>query len=702
MNFDSANNRKIGNIILDNYNSIYLLNISTGILEPYFFNSDVAKTMIDIIGDGIDYTTIFNLFRDRFVLKEERDTFTMKTDLKYVLRELDNFGRFYYIFGRKNTIGVPEYIEMYVVRFGDKDHAVVCFRTVSEDVNQIKTEILNSDSVTGELGAASGRRTVLIIEDDPINMSILKDILNDYFNVLCASNGKEGLEILRKNYRQMSAVLLDIYMPVMNGYEFLEAVNNDSILAQIPVIVTTGNDRPEEEQKCLDLGAVDFILKPYVAGVVLARLKNIIRLRESKATISAMEFDSLTGLYTRQAFFHHTEAIFKSNPDDEYDLIAIDLENYKLTNSQYGERRSDEFLCYFGERINVLFPNGMTGRFGGDLFIVLVKSSDNISGELIDAGIRNVLKRAPIPHQIAKIGIYRKIDKSMPVVASCDHIFLAIKRIKGLYKENIIYYTEEMKEKLIEEQYIQECMDEALEKEQFQVYYQPKHDCVTGKVIGAEALIRWNHPEYGFMSPGQFIPLFERNGFITKIDSYVIRKVCEDLREWKEKRLKAVPVSINASRRDFFEKGWIDEQLEIIKSKSIEPGLLHIEVTESLYVENAEVIIEQVKKIQSFGHLIEMDDFGSGYSSLGMLAEFPLDVVKLDISFVRRIDINEVVIEAIINLAHKMGFEVVAEGVETEKQYEILKRLGCDCIQGFYFSKPLNRDDFEKYALVNN
>ena len=237
---------------------------------------------------------------------------------------------------------------------------------------------------------------------------------------------------------------------------------------------------------------------------------------------------------------------------------------------------------------------------------------------------------------------------------------------------------------------------------QFQVYYQPKHDCVTGKVIGAEALIRWNHPEYGFMSPGQFIPLFERNGFITKIDSYVIRKVCEDLREWKEKRLKAVPVSINASRRDFFEKGWIDEQLEIIKSKSIEPGLLHIEVTESLYVENAEVIIEQVKKIQSFGHLIEMDDFGSGYSSLGMLAEFPLDVVKLDISFVRRIDINEVVIEAIINLAHKMGFEVVAEGVETEKQYEILKRLGCDCIQGFYFSKPLNRDDFEKYALVNN
>ena len=242
-------------------------------------------------------------------------------------------------------------------------------------------------------------------------------------------------------------------------------------------------------------------------------------------------------------------------------------------------------------------------------------------------------------------------------------------------------------------------MDEALEKEQFQVYYQPKHDCETEKVTGAEALIRWNHPKYGFMSPGQFIPLFERNGFITKIDSYVIKKVCGDMKEWIDKGITPVPVSINVSRRDFFEKGWIAEQLELINSKELNPELLHIEVTESLYVENADIIIEQVKKIQSFGHPIEMDDFGSGYSSLGMLADFPLDVVKLDISFVKRIEINEIVIEAIISLAHKMGFKVVAEGVETEKQYKILKGLGCDYIQGFYFSKPLNKEDFEKYTL---
>ena len=696
---NSRYNTEIGSIILDNYNSIYLLDIKNELMEPYFFNSDVAKAMIDVVREGVPYETAFNDFRDRFVLQEERKLFTEKTKVKNVVKELEKSGQFYYVFRRRNTQGIPEYVEMYVTYMGNSSYAIVCFRTVSEDVNQIKMDILNYDTPEEDLCGTLGKRTVLIIEDDLINMNILKDILSEHYNVLCAKNGRDGLQMLREQYRRLSAILLDIYMPVMNGYEFLEAVNNDRMLAQIPVIVTTGNDHPEEEQKCLTLGAVDFIGKPYISGVVLARIKNIIKLRESKATLSAMEYDSLTGLYTRQAFFHHAERILKSNPENDYDLIAIDLENYKLTNSQYGERKSDEFLSYFGEQVNALFPNGMTGRFGGDLFIVMIKSEDELESEQIDAAIRTVLRKAPIPHQVAKIGIYRKVDKSMPVVASCDHIFLMIKRIKGIYKENVIYYTDEMKEKLIEEQYIQECMDEALEKEQFQVYYQPKHDCETEKVTGAEALIRWNHPKYGFMSPGQFIPLFERNGFITKIDSYVIKKVCGDMKEWIDKGITPVPVSINVSRRDFFEKGWIAEQLELINSKELNPELLHIEVTESLYVENADIIIEQVKKIQSFGHPIEMDDFGSGYSSLGMLADFPLDVVKLDISFVKRIEINEIVIEAIISLAHKMGFKVVAEGVETEKQYKILKGLGCDYIQGFYFSKPLNKEDFEKYTL---
>lgn len=694
--------KEIRNRILDGYNSIYLFDIKAEIIEPYLFNSDVAKTMIDVVGEGKDYETVLKDFRDRFVLQEERKMFTEKTKVSNIVFELERYGHFYYIFRRINTFGIPEYVEMYITNIGDVDHAIICFRTVSDNVNQIKLNIYSNDIPEEDLNSTLGKRSVLIIEDDIINMDILKEILAEQYNVLCARNGREGLQKLRKHYRKLSAILLDIYMPIMNGYEFLEAVNNDKMLAQIPVLVTTSNDYPDEEQKCLMLGAVDFIGKPYRPELVLARVNNVIKLRESTATLSAMEYDALTGLYTRQAFIHHAEKILGANPEKNYDLIAIDLENYKLTNSQYGERRSDEFLSYFGEQIRALFSRGMTGRFGGDLFIVLVKSEDEIEGEQIDAAIKRTLRKAPIPHQIAKIGIYKKIDKDMPVVASCDHVFLAIKRIKGMYKENVIYYTDEMKEKLIEEQYIQECMDKALEKEQFQVYYQPKHDCITGKVIGAEALVRWIHPEYGFMSPGQFIPLFERNGFITKLDSYVIKKVCENIKEWMDKGNTAIPISINASRRDFFEKGWLDEQLDVINSNSITPGLLHVEVTESLYVENAEAIIDQVKKIQGFGHLIEMDDFGSGYSSLGMLADFPLDVVKLDISFVKRIEVNEIVIEAIINLAHKMGFKVVAEGVETEKQYRILKGLGCDYIQGYYFSKPLNKEDFEKYLFEHH
>lgn len=691
--------KEISNRILDGYNSIYLLDLKAESMTPHIYNSDVAKQMLDKIGVNKHYQILIDEFKGEYVLPEERKFFSEKTKLSNVIFELERFGHFFYIFRRYNTLGIPEYVEMYITNIGDTEHAIVCFRTVSDDVNQIQLSLYNSNIPAEDLEDSLGKRTILIVEDNDVNLDVLKGIIKDHYNIITAHNGREGVQKLRKHYRRLSAILLDIYMPIMNGYDFLEIVSNDKMLAQIPIIVTTSNDEPDEEQKCLNLGAVDFIGKPFQPGLVLARIKNVIRLRESAATLSAMEYDSLTGLYTRQAFIHHAEKILHTNPDNEYNLIAIDLENYKLTNSQYGERRSDEFLSYFGEQVRMIFPSGMTGRFGGDLFIVLTKYADGITGEQINSSIKKILRKAPIPHQIAKIGIYEKIDKEMSVVASCDHVFLSIKRIKGAYKENVIYYTDEMREKLIEEQYIQECMDEALEKEQFQVYYQPKHDCVTEKVIGAEALVRWTHPKYGFMSPGQFIPLFERNGFITKLDSYVIRKVCEDMKEWIDAGNTPIPISVNASRRDFFEKGWLDEQLLTINANGITPGLLHMEVTESLYVENADTIIEQVKKIQGFGHMIEMDDFGSGYSSLGMLADFPLDVVKLDISFVRRIEINEVVIEAIINLAHKMGFKVVAEGVETEKQYKILKGLGCDYIQGYYFSKPLCKADFEKYLL---
>ncbi len=247
------------------------------------------------------------------------------------------------------------------------------------------------------------------------------------------------------------------------------------------------------------------------------------------------------------------------------------------------------------------------------------------------------------------------------------------------------------------EQRIIETMERALEECQFQIFYQPKHETVTGNIAGAEALVRWNHPEYGFMGPGQFIPLFERNGFITKLDCFVLEQVCKDIQRWKQDGLPLVPISVNVSRRDFIESGCIDKQYQIVEKYNIDHSLLHMEVTESLYSENTDLIISQVKRTQEMGFVIEMDDFGAGYSSLGSLSTFPLNVLKLDISFVRNIVKNEIVIENIIKMAHRMGLLVIAEGAETVEQFKILRTLGCDYIQGYYFSKPLPVKEFEAY-----
>ena len=278
---------------------------------------------------------------------------------------------------------------------------------------------------------------------------------------------------------------------------------------------------------------------------------------------------------------------------------------------------------------------------------------------------------------------------------------MAIGKIKGVYGKNFAVYEESLQQQLLNDQKILENMERALLEDQFKVFYQPKHESVTGRIAGAEALVRWNHPVYGFMAPSQFIPLFEKSGFISKLDSFIIKKVCNDIKRWQENGIPVVPISINVSRRDYFENGWLFEQLKTIDDNNIDHALLHMEVTESLYAENTEFIINQVKRAQDFGFLIEMDDFGAGYSSLGMLSTFPLNIIKLDISFVQNLETNQIVIENIIKMAHSMGLITVAEGVENEEQFKILQSFGCDMIQGFYFSRPLSIDEYEKYLRKN-
>lgn len=533
---------------------------------------------------------------------------------------------------------------------------------------------------------------ILIVENNEENKSDLIQIISPFYEVV-TTTPEQAFLFIKENLQNVATAIIEI----REAAAIVEQLRGFIPTEKFPVLISTDIDNSELENQLLDLDVTDFLKKPYDSRRVLNRLKTAIRLSHANKAIDELERDELTGLFTRKAFLLKVEEFISHNREKNFCIIAFDFDNFKSSNSLYGVEKCNEFLAYSAREMMKAMPAGIAGRYGGDQFILFYEYNEQVNTERLTHIVKLILDKAPIPHQIVKMGVYAPIDCELPLVICCDRAFLSISRIKGKYGKDLAFFEDELQNQLLNEQRIIETMERALEESQFQVFYQPKHETVSGHIAGAEALVRWNHPEYGFMSPASFIPLFERNGFITKLDAFVLEQVCKDIKRWEQNGLPLVPISVNVSRRDFLETGCIENQFKIIDEYKVDHSLLHMEVTESLYSENTDLIISQVKKTQNMGFSIEMDDFGSGYSSLGSLATFPLNILKLDISFVRNIIKNEIVIENIIKMAHRMGLLTIAEGAETIEQYKILKTLGCDYIQGFYFSKPLSCHDFEAY-----
>lgn len=535
---------------------------------------------------------------------------------------------------------------------------------------------------------------ILIVDSNPENIAQLTEILSPVYTIITASP-ENAFDLIAKKEEDIATAVLYI----KDAFPIVKQLRSYIPTEKFPVLINTDIDNSELENQLLEIEVTDFLKKPYDKRRVLQRLKTAIKISQANKAIDELERDELTGLLTRKAFLLKVEQFISHNQDKNFCIIAFDFDNFKSSNSLYGVEKCNEFLAYSAKEMMKVMPEGISGRYGGDQYILFYEYSEKVDIERLNRIVKMILDKAPIPHQIVKMGVYAPIDCELPLVICCDRAFLSISGIKGKYGKDVAFFEENLQNQLLNEQRIIETMERALEESQFQVFYQPKHETITGHIAGAEALVRWNHPEYGFMAPASFIPLFERNGFITKLDAFVLEQVCKDIKRWEQDGLPLVPISVNVSRRDFMELGCIENQYRIIDEYKVDHSLLHMEVTESLYSENTAVIISQVKKTQDMGFAIEMDDFGSGYSSLGSLSTFPLNILKLDISFVRNIIKNEIVIENIIKMAHRMGLLTIAEGAETLEQYKILKTLGCDYIQGYYFSKPLSCRDFEAYLM---
>lgn len=540
------------------------------------------------------------------------------------------------------------------------------------------------------------KKRVLVVEDNELNRELLSQILSREYQVLDAENGQAALDILREHKGNVSLIFLDVIMPVMDGYAFLDHLRADSSLALIPVVVTTQSNSEEDEVNALSHGATDFVPKPYRPKIILHRAANLIELRENAAMVNQFMYDRLTGVYSREYFYQKVRERLAESPGVPYAIVGSNVENFKVYNDIFGTRAGDQVLRRIAENGRTMVgEDGLCARYGADRFLYLLRQ-DQVSDWLRQNGTPG--KIANVKNIVLKWGVYKITDRTVPVEKMCDRAFLVADSIKGHYNQWAAVYDDVLRDKLLREQAITESMEAALTEGQFAVYLQPKYWLQDDTLAGAEALARWIHPELGFLAPAEFIPLFEKNGFITRLDRFVWEQTCKLLRAWREKGYPALPVSVNVSRADVYQEDLPETLSDLVKQYGIEPGQLHLELTESAYTENPGQIITMVDELRRRGFVIEMDDFGSGYSSLNMLSQARFDILKLDMQFIQTETAKPgemSLMRFVVKLAKWMNLSTVAEGVETRAQAERLREVGCDYAQGYFFSRPLPVEKFE-------
>lgn len=546
------------------------------------------------------------------------------------------------------------------------------------------------------------RRKVLVIEDNFLNREMLTELLSEEYDVYQASNGEEGLSIAKSHADTLALILLDVMMPVMDGYTFLSKIKEDERLDMIPVIVMTQSGGTEEQIMALSHGATDFVPKPYNAQIILHRMANLIKLRETSAVVNQFKFDALTGLYSKEFFYTSVKERLQEDPDGEYCIVCSNIENFKLVNDIFGIREGDRLLQETAQLMqNMVGDEGFCGRLSADRFLCFQKKGmeqyDRQHFGKLDLSLSSLMKSI-----IMRWGIYEITDRSVSVEQMCDRAMLAADSIRGKYSRYFAVYDDKLRAALLREKMITDSMEKALAEKQFTVYLQPKYGLQKETIVGAEALVRWFHPEFGLISPGEFIPIFEKNGFIQKLDMYIWRMTCSLISKWKQEGLSVLPVSVNVSRADLFMDDPVSVFVNLVREFQIRPSDLHLEITESAYADNTEIIVSTVRQLREKGFIIELDDFGSGYSSLNTLSAMPVDILKLDLKFVHgEIEKPEEnsILNDVITMAHRMHLRVVAEGVETANQAERLRMIGCDYVQGYYFSAPLPIRDYESLLL---
>lgn len=690
-------------LIRNIYHTIVHINLSTREKRCIQTNRELVRKNFEML-ESFEAWTEFCI-KEGLVYAEDVEAFRQFMDTDSISQALTQGKEYMSLAFRRVFYGNYRW-EMLEIMAGqdyrdDNQVIILCIRDIDEERQR---ELDKEAKLSAQERQLVSEKTVLVVDDAEIQRNTLCFFLEQGYRTVEAENGLVAYNYLKDNVTEISLVLLDLNMPVMDGYQFLEKIQQDEIMKSIPVLVLTGDNDPEEEAGCLQAGAVDFVAKPFNPKVLLSRIERAIALHETTVMLNALRMDDLTNCYAKDYFLHMAEQLLVKYPQEEFDLVCTQIMNFGSITEQYGSKQAGEILRYVAHQHEAEAEDcSVYGRLTEDTFVRLLPHANNVYERLISmtesrTGVYHDIHPG-IPPFAQKYSVYEKVDRELPVRAMCERAMMALRLIRNNYACEVTKYDDALRTDVLKVQRVLDNMESAIEDKQFQVWYQPKHDILTGKLVGAEALVRWIHPRHGFMSPGEFIPIFEENGFVAKVDYYVWEEACAAMKRWREKGLATVPVSVNISRTDFLFFGDQDILIPLLKQYGLQPSDLHLEVTESAYMDHPEVVINQVNSLHQRGFAIELDDFGTGYSSLSMFSHMDIDVVKLDMSFIRqkRSEQNDKMLQHIIDMCKSMGLQVLSEGVETEEQRQRLLGMGCDFVQGYYYSKPLPEAEFEAY-----
>ncbi|WAH60377.1 EAL domain-containing protein [Pseudomonas silvicola] len=545
---------------------------------------------------------------------------------------------------------------------------------------------------------------ILLVDDQVSDLRVLGQALEGIGDVYIATDGTTALQLARK-YRP-EVILLDIEMPLMDGYLVCEQIKADPKLAHAAVIFVTSHQQTENELRGLKLGGADFLHKPINLPVARARVEA--NIKHGRSVRQLAYYDSLTNLPNRTLLVDRVSQALDNarQRPGRIGLLSLDLDNFKPLNDSEGHAVGDALLQEVARRLMGCCAAADTAaRAGGQRFMMLALSCQTIdelgqcAQRLLDAITAPIMVANTRYDLIGNVGISVFPDDSQDAETLHEHAGAALYQARQAGRGEYRFFNASINDSVRARHQMERDLRDALDTGRLEVFYQAKVDAALRCVVGVEALVRWPQPDGSMITPDRFIPLAEASGLIVPIGEYVLNEACQAANQWREQG-QAITVSVNISPAQFHDRRFEDVIQQAILRNHLMPGQLELEITEGVLAGDVDEICRVLERLRARGVRISVDDFGTGYSSLAYLKRFPLDVLKIDQSFVRQMldhPRDAAIVETIIQLAHALDLHLIAEGVETQQHAQALQRLGCDVMQGFLYCRPLPRTQMTEY-----